>query len=532
MLFAQFQHWDDPKNELSAQWGQSARTPRLYPVLIITQLGAHNSAGGTHMAATGTRGRKYHSGAHIMRMKGRPGWFIRWVEPRGETLVIPYTPGAGDPQLDVRAGKHGCIVVTNPPAKHPLHRQIKVGDTIVKVGEVRVHDSAQLAQALTEYTDKAIGLRVKRGKSGNTYRWKKAGDTRDEAEAALGQFLVNRDREKAGLPVNHTPAGYSFQQLADETTEWAQSPLSGYSKSWAYNVLIFLRVHARRWGHMSLADITPALLGQWADKRATEVSGSGLGNEIKALRAAFKLAVLRQYTTTDPTAGMMIPKPRAARPKYLTEEQLTMLLECARAADAHRLEPSAVAPYNTAIMRKWYNADGTFDTVRVRFLLMTGLRKAQLTSLTWQQYDAKRGAIVLESRPDHSEKSKRVNVIPLPREARVIIEGQPQGAPYIFSNLRGGRDVQIGNRMARIFASVQERGGGHIHLHLLRHTALTALLKHTHDIAAVQRYAGHADVKTTTRYAWILDDELKAMTEDFNPVKSIGDPGAAPAKSV
>ena len=34
----------------------------------------------------------------------------------------------------------------------------------------------------------------------------------------------------------------------------------------------------------------------------------------------------------------------------------------------------------------------------------------------------------------------------------------------------------------------------------------------------VQRYAGHADVKTTTRYAWIHDDELKAMAEGFDPI--------------
>ncbi|GEM_PF-2015309 len=502
---------------------------------------------GTTLAATGTRGRKYQAGAHLARFPARTGWFIRWTEPRGQALVISYTPAATDPQLDlatyfvtVRVAKtrrrikwaRGCSITTKPPASHPLHDHLGAGDCITHAGEKRIHTPEDWQHAIESYTGKQIGIRARRGKPGNVRRWKKAGDTRDQAEVALGQFLVNRDREKAGLPVNLTPAGYTFQQLTEEATGWAQSPQSGYSPRTLHVFIYILQRLARNWGQMPVADITPAMLGQWADKRGTEVTGGTLGNDIKVLRTVFKLAVARQYMTTNPTAGMKIPKQRAARPKYLTEEQIGLLLECAREEDARRVMPAA-SPHPGGIWasvaadrRKWYNTDGTFDAARLRFMLYSAMRKSQLTSLTWQQYDAKRGAIVLESRPDHTEKSKRVIVLPLPRDARRIIDGQPRGAPYIFPNLQGNRDVLIGNRMAHIFAAVQDRGGGHVHLHLLRHTALTALLRHTHDIAAVQRYAGHADVKTTARYAWVLDDELKAMTEDFNPMKGAGDRGA------
>ncbi|MCX7002761.1 MAG: tyrosine-type recombinase/integrase [bacterium] len=268
------------------------------------------------------------------------------------------------------------------------------------------------------------------------------------------------------------------------------------------------------------------MLGKWADERATQCAPATLANYIKSLRAAFRLAIARAYISSDPSAGLKIAAPRAARPRYLLPDQIALLLDCARQIDAERLcANTGAAKVKERAARKWYNADGTFDAARIRFLLLSGLRRSQMTSLTWSQYDRERGCIVLESRPDHTEKSKRVNIVPLPREARAIIDAQPVGAPYIFPNLRGARDVYIGFRIIRLAALVQQRGGWHFYLHLLRHTALTALLRHTHDIAAVQRYAGHSDVKTTARYAWVLDDELKAMTDDFNPMAPGGASG-------
>ena len=55
-----------------------------------------------------------------------------------------------------------------------------------------------------------------------------------------------------------------------------------------------------------------------------------------------------------------------------------------------------------------------------------------------------------------------------------------------------------------------------MHLHILRHTALTQLLKYSGNIAAVSKYAGHSNIKTTENYAHILDDQLKEITADFD----------------
>ena len=117
---------------------------------------------------------------------------------------------------------------------------------------------------------------------------------------------------------------------------------------------------------------------------------------------------------------------------------------------------------------------------------------------------------------EHSEKGRKVNVIPLPKKAKAIINGQPKNSDYIFPNLIGGRDEQIGKRMGRIFKTFEEDTGRSMHLHILRHTALTQLLKYSQNIAAVSKYAGHSNIKTTEIYAHILDEQLKEITADFD----------------
>ena len=107
-------------------------------------------------------------------------------------------------------------------------------------------------------------------------------------------------------------------------------------------------------------------------------------------------------------------------------------------------------------------------------------------------------------------------MIPLPEKAQAIIDGQPHNSEYIFPNLVGGHDVQVAARLGRIFKKFEEQTGRHLHLHMLRHTALTSLLEHTQNIAAVSRFAGHADIKTTQIYAHILDGQLKEITADFD----------------
>ena len=50
-------------------------------------------------------------------------------------------------------------------------------------------------------------------------------------------------------------------------------------------------------------------------------------------------------------------------------------------------------------------------------------------------------------------------------------------------------------------------------IHDYRHDFATKLLRETGNLKLVQRALNHADIKTTTRYAHVLDDEVAAGME-------------------
>ena len=53
--------------------------------------------------------------------------------------------------------------------------------------------------------------------------------------------------------------------------------------------------------------------------------------------------------------------------------------------------------------------------------------------------------------------------------------------------------------------------------HTLRHTAATWILKKTNNLRITKEILGHADIKTTLKYAHVLDDEKRsALNSVFN----------------
>jgi len=65
-------------------------------------------------------------------------------------------------------------------------------------------------------------------------------------------------------------------------------------------------------------------------------------------------------------------------------------------------------------------------------------------------------------------------------------------------------------------------------IHAIRHTYITHLIKCSKDIAVAQAQAGHADIRTTMKYADMLKEHrrLMANTLDYGSSKAAGNKGA------
>jgi len=415
------------------------------------------------------------------------------------------------------------LEVTKTPSKNAiLANRVVKGDVILKVAGTSVNTVEKFNSELEKHSGKQIMVHVnKGGKTGTKPLMKKAGKNREEAKKALANFeeFVKDDTK--------TKTNVIFLQLVNDFLDWAKSPVAGYSKTWLKDIDRIMLKHNERWGAIPLDCISAANIQLWINERSKDVSVSTVNNDLSPLRKAFQLAVkLWKYIDNDPTKDISFGQPAVSIPKYLSEEEVATLFTTVRSADDFRLNPvisskggirkKTLGQTADELRKNRYNKNGTFDTARIHFLLLTALRKSQFIDLKWEQYDKKRGTITLQTTEEHSEKSYRVNVIPLPKKAKEIIDGQPKNSNYIFPNFIGGKDDQTGKRVGRIFKKFEEETGTHMHLHILRHTALTQLLKHSGNIAAVSKYAGHANIKTTEIYAHILDEQLKEITADFN----------------
>jgi integrase len=64
-----------------------------------------------------------------------------------------------------------------------------------------------------------------------------------------------------------------------------------------------------------------------------------------------------------------------------------------------------------------------------------------------------------------------------------------------------------------LFVGSRTAGVKDFRFHDFRHDLATKLLRATGNLKTVQKALSHADIKTTTRYAHVLDEEVAAAME-------------------
>jgi integrase len=471
-----------------------------------------------NQAARSARGK---IGPRIVRLKHKPGYYIRWYEMRqaAQLIHVAATPDHG---LQLQpCVKGGLVVMAQPKRATPFARVLQQSDIILAAAGQSVNSPEDFMAILAAHTGKTIGFQINRGgKYGTTPRFMKAGDTRDLAKEFLSRWQDVRRARDLGL----TAKALTFAQLAQDYLQWAET-LGGYSPSWLHEVKRIAAKHVERWGVWRLDQMHPSVFSDWAERRYAETSPYTVHKELHTLRGIFKVAIKNHHIAASPVQQIQVRKPPASTPKYLAQDEIATLIACAEQVDKHRLESvmSGKGTHrfrrsgkNIDLLLRFYNRDGTFDAARIRFLLLSALRKSQFIDLRWQQYDSKRGTITLQTTHEHSEKSRRVSVLPLPDEAIKIIEGQPRLGDYVFPNTDGGHDLQIQKRFERIACLFKAKTSKHVHLHMLRHTALTYLLQYTRDIALVSKFAGHSKIETTQIYAHVLEERMRQATKGFD----------------
>ncbi len=160
----------------------------------------------------------------------------------------------------------------------------------------------------------------------------------------------------------------------------------------------------------------------------------------------------------------------------------------------------------------------------LRFALLTGCRRAEIVGLTWTAVDFFSKEFTVTGKRD------RTRTIPMTRAVFDLLWSQKDfhdTAVFTYVAKRR-RDGRIGERMpitmegfksewrrARTRAKVTG-----FRFHDTRHTAATRLMRATGNLKMTQQLLGHTEIATTSRYAHVSKDDLRAGLEAASPTES------------
>lgn len=215
--------------------------------------------------------------------------------------------------------------------------------------------------------------------------------------------------------------------------------------------------------------------------RRGQVSDSSVNRELDLLRAVMRKADLAwgyEVAKIDWRALRLIePDPRT---RYLKPEEARRLIECA--AD-HLKGP-------------------------ILFTLLTGVRFTNCITLDWSQVDMR--ARTIRFRVKSKKPGGRMLEIPMSQDILVLLAQQgPQrsGPVWLYKGKPFG-DITNGWRAALRRAGIKD-----FRWHDLRHTAATWLRQNGVALEVVQKFLGHADIRTTQRYAHVEREELRTAAD-------------------
>lgn len=138
-----------------------------------------------------------------------------------------------------------------------------------------------------------------------------------------------------------------------------------------------------------------------------------------------------------------------------------------------------------------------------------GPRISELLNLKWTDcdFENERFEFTVKSR-----KKETVQTKPMPSDVRAALSLLPRRGAYVFTHDDGRRITYAAARSAWNRACEKADVTGR-RLHDLRHTAATNLLSQTGNLKLVQKMLGHADIRSTLRYAHADDRDLRAALE-------------------
>ncbi len=221
--------------------------------------------------------------------------------------------------------------------------------------------------------------------------------------------------------------------------------------------------------------------------RAIVEGGKGTATRtVGLLGGIMSFAVSRQLRTDNPVRGVK-RYPDKKGETFLSAADLAKVGAALAELESEGANPSAIAV--------------------IRLLAFTGARKSEIASLKWSELDIERGYLRL------GDSKTGAKVIPIGAPAREVLATWHiiDESPYVFPASSGDGHFQ---GVERVWAKVRTRAGfPKLRLHDLRHSFASIGLARGDALPIIGAILGHADIKTTSRYAHLADDPVQTAAD-------------------
>ena len=149
-------------------------------------------------------------------------------------------------------------------------------------------------------------------------------------------------------------------------------------------------------------------------------------------------------------------------------------------------------------------------------LVNTGMRKAELEHLTWDDIDYEHKRVHIRAKDGWQPKNSRDRWVPMPEHLEAVFKAlERQRKPrqkYIFT--KNGEPLPSLNRSLKRRLKKLGIDSTEISLHSLRYTYITTLIRQRINPKAVQRYAGHSDIRMTLEiYTSVLGEDMHEVMQ-------------------
>ncbi len=229
-----------------------------------------------------------------------------------------------------------------------------------------------------------------------------------------------------------------------------------------------------------------------------------LHNHVSGLRSFYKYWLRHGHVSRNPLVGLALPKLEKRLPKFLTEQQMKLLL-----SGPQRLldNVSDITPFIA-----WR------DRLVMELLYGGGLRVSELTALNYGQIDFASGVARVLG------KGKKERLCPLGKTAMAVLmkwkneyaRDTSPAAPVLVTPAHGrmsAGQVQIMLKRYLALAGLPPD----ISPHKLRHSYATHLLNAGADLRLVQELLGHASLNTTQIYTHVSIARLRDVYDKAHP---------------